>query len=77
MLVGPKTEDSERVAPIPDRLHDLRHTVVTLLLEQNVLPHVVQAIAGHSDLAIMMKIYAQSNLGAMRGGLRRLDDQLD
>jgi integrase len=31
------------------RLHDLRHTVVSLLMELGVPPHVVQAIARHAE----------------------------
>ena len=58
------------------RLHDLRHTVVTLLLELGVPPHLVQAIARHANLEITMKIYAHSNLDAMREGMKRLDDRL-
>jgi integrase len=58
------------------RLHDLRHTVVTLLLELGVPPHLVQAIARHAHVDITLKIYAHSNLDAMREGMRRLDDRL-
>jgi integrase len=32
----------------PPRLHDLRHTCVTLLLSEGAPPHVVQQIVGHS-----------------------------
>ncbi|WP_426506705.1 tyrosine-type recombinase/integrase [Dactylosporangium sp. McL0621] len=59
------------------RLHDLRHTMVTLLLEQGVPPHLVQAIARHADVDITLKIYAHTNLDAMREGMKRLDDHLD
>ncbi|PZS39351.1 MAG: hypothetical protein DLM62_08745 [Pseudonocardiales bacterium] len=38
--------------------HDLRHTVVSLLLELGTPPHVVQAIARHADLDVTMRIYA-------------------
>jgi integrase len=59
------------------RLHDLRHTMVTLLLDLGVPPHLVQAIARHADVDITLKIYAHTNLDAMREGLKRLDDYLD
>jgi integrase len=39
----------------PIRLHDLRHTRVTLLLEAGVPPHIVQEIAGLSALDVTMK----------------------
>ena len=58
------------------RLHDLRHTMVTLLLELGVPPHVVQAIAGHADIEVTMKIYAHANLDAMRSAMGKLDDHL-
>lgn len=58
------------------RLHDLRHTMVTLLLELNVPPHVVQAIAGHADIEVTMKVYAHANLEAMRSAMGKLDDHL-
>jgi integrase len=58
----------------PDvRLHDLRHTVVTLLLELGTPPHVVQAIARHADLDVTLAIYAHTNLDAMREALDRID----
>jgi integrase len=67
-----------RRAGLPDvRLHDLRHTMVTLLLDLGVPPHLVQAIARHADVDITLKIYAHTNLDAMREGLKRLDDRLD
>jgi integrase len=55
------------------RLHDLRHTVVTLLLELGTPPHVVQAIARHADLDVTLSIYAHTNLDAMREALDRID----
>ncbi len=55
------------------RLHDLRHTVVSLLLEPGTPPHVVQAIARHADLDVTMKIYAHTNLDTMRQALDNID----
>lgn len=55
------------------RLHDLRHTMVTLLLDAGTLPHIVQAIARHADLDVTMSIYAHTNLDAMREALDRID----
>jgi Phage integrase family len=43
-----------KVLDEPLRLHDLRHTCVTLLLEAGVAPHIVQEIAGHSALEVTM-----------------------
>jgi integrase len=55
------------------RLHDLRHTVVSLLLELGTPPHIVQAIARHADLEITLSIYAHTNLDAMREALDKID----
>jgi integrase len=64
----------------PLRLHDLRHTAVSLLLALGVPRHVVREIAGHSDIKITMMVHAHGNLtekavalaqlgGAVSGGL--------
>jgi integrase len=55
------------------RLHDFRHTVVSLLLALGTPPHVVQAIARHADLDITLSIYAHTNLDAMREALDKID----
>lgn len=65
------------IAGRPDvRLHDLRHTVVSLLMELGVPPHVVQAIARHADVKITLKIYSHANLDVMRQALGKLDGRL-
>lgn len=58
------------------RLHDMRHTVVSMLMELGVPPHVVQAIARHADVKLTLKIYSHTNLDAMRQALGKLDGQL-
>jgi integrase len=64
-------------AGVPDiRLHDFRHTVVTVLMELGVPPHIVQAIARHSDVKLTLKIYAHSNLAEMRKALDKIDTWL-
>jgi integrase len=66
------------MAGLPNvRLHDLRHTVVSLLMERGVAPHVVQAIARHADVKITLKIYAHTNLDVMREAMGRLDGELE
>ncbi|WP_238006168.1 tyrosine-type recombinase/integrase [Dactylosporangium sp. AC04546] len=66
----------ERVGITDVRLHDFRHTVVTVLMELGVPPHIVQAIARHSDVKLTLKIYAHSNLQEMRKALDKLDGWL-
>ncbi|GAB1645781.1 hypothetical protein KRMM14A1259_62040 [Krasilnikovia sp. MM14-A1259] len=58
------------------RLHDFRHTVVSMLMELGVPPHVVQAIARHADVKITLKIYSHANPDAMRQTLGKLDGRL-
>lgn len=55
------------------RLHDMRHTVVSLLLALKTPPHVVQAIARHADIDVTMTIYAHTDLDAMRTALDKID----
>ncbi len=53
------------------RLHDLRHAVVSQLLELGTPPHVVQAIARHAHIDVRMSIYA--HLDAMRQALDAIE----
>jgi integrase len=55
------------------RRHDLRHTVVSLLLELGTPPHVVQVIARHADLDVTMRIYAYTNPDTMREAPEKID----
>ncbi|MGW1343995.1 tyrosine-type recombinase/integrase [Kribbella sp. NPDC002412] len=54
------------------RLHDLRHSCVTLLLRLGVPPHIVQAIVGHADIHVTMTIYAHASLEDQRKALEQL-----
>lgn len=40
------------------RFHDLRHTVATLMLAQNINPKVVKEILGHSDIRVTLDTYS-------------------
>ncbi|WP_214848927.1 tyrosine-type recombinase/integrase [Exiguobacterium sp. s138] len=44
------------------RIHDLRHTHATLLLEQGVHPKVVQERLGHASYAITMDLYSHVSI---------------
>ena len=49
---------------------------MSVLMDLGVPPHTVQAIARHSDVKITLKIYAHSNLKAMREALDKIDGWL-
>ncbi|MFE9771022.1 tyrosine-type recombinase/integrase [Streptomyces sp. NPDC005931] len=40
------------------RFHDRRQSAFSLLLDLGAPPHIVRQIVGHSDIGVMMKIYA-------------------
>jgi integrase len=63
-----------REAGVPTvRLHDLRHTCVSLLLTLGVNPRVVMEIVGHSALEMTMNVYAHVAVDQQREALNRLD----
>jgi integrase len=45
------------------RLHDLRHTVATLLLHEGAHPKVVQELLGHANVAITLNTYSHATPG--------------
>lgn len=58
------------------RIHDLRHSMVTLLLVLGVAPHIVQALARHSGMEITMQVYAHANMAEMRKAMKQLGKAL-
>jgi integrase len=59
------------------RLHDLRHTCVSLLLALGVHPRVVMEIVGHAAVEMTMNVYGHVVLDAQREALTQLNDLLD
>ncbi len=59
------------------RLHDMRHTCVTLLLSLGVHPRVVMEIVGHSAMDMTMNVYAHVSLDVQRQALDVLNAELD
>lgn len=55
------------------RIHDLRHTVATLMLEQGEHPKVVQECLGHSSIALTMDTYSHVAPTMQREAMDRLD----
>jgi integrase len=58
------------------RLHDLRHTCVSLLLDLGEHPRLVMEIVGHTALEMTMNVYGHVSLDSQRTALNRLDDLL-
>jgi integrase len=55
------------------RFHDLRHTLVTRLLEAGEPDHVVESITGHLSRR-MLEHYSHIRLNAKRAALDRLEE---
>ena len=75
-------ERKARSAGVPRiRLHDLRHTHATLLLQAGVPPKVVSERLGHATVAFTMQVYAhvipgmQADAASAFGKLVFLDDE--
>jgi integrase len=60
----------------PVRLHDLRHTFATLMLELGESPKTVQAMLGHSSVAITLDIYSHVSLELEKKAASRLNAAL-
>jgi integrase len=58
------------------RLHELRHSCVSLLLDLRVPPRVVMEIVGHSTLEMTMLVYGHVALDSQRAALTSLDELL-
>lgn len=61
-------------AGLPDiRLHDLRHTVATLLLEQGVHPKVVSELLGHANIGITLDRYSHVSMTMQKEAVDSLE----
>ena len=57
----------QKAAKLPRiRLHDLRHTVASLMLARNVPAKVVQERLGHSSVMLTFDIYSHVSPGMQR-----------
>ena len=59
------------------RLHDLRHTHATLLLEGGVHPKVVQERLGHSTIATTLDIYSHVTPGLQEAAAKRFEELVE
>lgn len=59
------------------RLHDLRHTTATRLLEANVNPKVVSEVLGHSSTAVTLEVYQHVSEDLIRQAASVLEAAID
>ena len=59
------------------RLHDLRHSCVSLLLSYGVSPRVVMEIVGHSAMEMTMNVYGHVTLDNQRAALDLLNERIE
>ena len=55
------------------RVHDLRHTTASVLLEIGIHPKVVQDLLGHSTIAVPMDTYSHVAPGLHLEAIQKLD----
>jgi integrase len=63
----------ERAALPSIRVHDLRHTCATILLESGVHPKLVQDLLGHSTVALTLNTYSHVTSGLNLEVARTMD----
>ena len=57
----------------PRRLHDLRHSCATLLLDQGVNPRVVMETLGHSQVSLTLNTYSHVLPALQRDAAARMN----
>jgi integrase len=62
--------------PHSTRFHDLRHTVATLLLIQNINPKIVSEMLGHADVTITLNTYSHVLPSMTDAAAGAMDDAL-
>lgn len=63
-----------KVAGLPRiRVHDLRHTVASILLESGVHPKIVQELLGHSTIRLTLDTYSHLTPGLHQQAARTMD----
>ncbi len=58
------------------RVHDLRHTAATLLLEEGTHPKIVQDLLGHSSIALTLDLYSHVTPRLQDEAVLRMQDML-
>lgn len=58
------------------RFHDLRRSALSIMASQEVLPHDLMRIAGHSKIATTMEIYVDSKDDALDAAALKMGQAL-
>jgi integrase len=58
----------------PIRLHDLRHSHASIMLEKGIHPKVVQERLGHSSVQVTLDIYSDVMPGIHKGAAKQFDE---
>jgi integrase len=66
----------DRAGLPPVRVHDLRHTTATVLLEAGAHPKLVQELLGHSTVALTLNTYSHITAGLSGDAARIMDRAL-
>jgi hypothetical protein len=62
--------------PVTTRIHDLRHSYASQLLQQKESPVYLQRQLGHANAAITLRVYAHLVPGETRVAARTLEERL-
>jgi integrase len=72
-VLGKRFQQAAKATGLPRiRLHDLRHTAASLMLENGAHPKIVQERLGHSDIAMTLNRYSHVMPGMQRDVTDRL-----
>lgn len=64
-------------AGLPDmHLHDLRHSIATILLSMGVHPKIAQELLGHNQISMTMDIYSHVLPTMQKEAMSKLNDAL-
>lgn len=58
--------------PIHFRVHDARHTGITLLLDAGAGPRETQQLARHADIRMTLEVYGHVRDGALRAAVESI-----
>ena len=58
------------------RIHDMRHTVITMMSEAGIDPASAQGISGHSNLTTLMNVYTHSRMEGKRRASEAVAEKL-